>query len=419
MTPDHPTWHAAELRKQLAEDLARAGHVRSAEWRAAVESVPRQEFIPEFFAKIDRIDGPTLWDPISAERSGDDRWLEVVYEDISHVTQLDGKTTAADVVEAVDGNPTSSSTMPSLVVQMWEDLEVVDGNRVLEIGTGTGYSTALGCHRLGEDNITSVEVDPQVAARAGRALGRAGYRPHLVVGDGEAGSPDRAPYDRIIATCSFRYVPSAWLEQSKPGTIILVTLSGWIGGTGLVKLTVTGDRTAEGQFLPGYVSFMSARAHNPEPAIIPNLSEGSGSRETELGPEVLTAYGPAQLVAQLAVPEAQHINFGPGGDLPEHLLVQPDESYAALSGTAANWTVEQGGPHRLWDQVETALAGWRQAGEPDIETFHVTVKPGEQQVQIPGGPSWRLPSGGETGSQSGLGRLQVTPHTDRCPGTDG
>jgi protein-L-isoaspartate O-methyltransferase len=236
VTADHPTWRAAELRKQLAADLAQAGQLRSQEWRAAVESVPRQVFIPEFFAKIDRVDGPTLWDPISAERSGDERWLQLVYEDLSHVTQLDGKTTATDVTKPVNGNPTSSSTMPSLVVRMWEDLEVVDGNRALEIGTGTGYSTALGCHRLGEDNITSVEVDPQVAAQARQALLRTGYRPHLVVGDGEAGAPDSAPYDRIIATCSFRYVPSAWLTQSKPGTIILVTLSGWVGGTGLVKL---------------------------------------------------------------------------------------------------------------------------------------------------------------------------------------
>jgi methyltransferase of ATP-grasp peptide maturase system len=376
----------------MAADLTGAGYIRSKEWRAAIESVPREEFIPEFFIKVDRTDGPTLWDPVSAARSGTDGWLRAVYEDISHVTQLNGEITAADVSEAIDGNPTSSSTMPSLVARMWEDLEVEDGNRVLEIGTGTGYSTALGCYRLGEDNITSVEFDPQVAARAGRALGRAGFRPHLVVGDGEAGASGTAPYDRIIATCSFRYVPKAWLEQSKPGTIILVTLSGWLGGTGLVKLTVTGEGTAEGRFLPGYVSFMPSRAHNPEPAVIPELSQGASSRATSLGPDVLTTYGPAQLVAQLAVPEAQHMNFGPGGELPEHLLVQPDESYAAVTGTADDWTVEQGGPHRLWDQVERAVEDWHAAGEPGIETFRVIVSAEEQCVQIPEGRSWVLPA---------------------------
>lgn len=167
---------------------------------------------------------------------------------------------------------------------MWEDLDVHDGHRVLEIGTGTGYSTALGCHRLGDDNVTSVEVDPEIAGTARHALDRAGYHPHLVLDDGLVGAPDGAPYDRIIATCSLRHVPAAWIEQAKPGTVILVTLSGWLGGTGLAKLTVTGPDTAEGGFLPGYVSFMPARAHSPDPAVIPDLSKGAASRKTTLGP---------------------------------------------------------------------------------------------------------------------------------------
>lgn len=391
MTSNHPIWHAAELRARLAVDLVAAGYVRSEEWRAAVEDVPREEFIPEFFARIDRTDGPTLWDPVSAERSGAERWLRLAYEDLSHVTQLNGQISPADVLDPVDGNPTSSSTMPSLVVRMWEDLDVVDGSRVLEIGTGTGYSTALGCHRLGESNLTSVDVDPEVARRARQALARAGYHPQLIAGDGQEGSIGGAPYDRIIATCSFRYVPRAWLQQSEPGTIILVTLSGWLGGTGLVKLTVTGDGTAEGRFLPGYVSFMPARAHNPESIVIPDPSRAEASRETALGPDVLTTYGPGQLVAQLAAPEAQLVSFGPDSDFPEHLLVQPDDSYAAFSGGPGRWIVDQGGPQRLWDQVESAVASWHSSGEPDIQSFRVTVTADEQRVRIPSGQSWRLP----------------------------
>ncbi|MEV6416705.1 ATP-grasp peptide maturase system methyltransferase [Kribbella sp. NPDC051718] len=372
--------------------LERDGYIRTPQWRAAVEEVPRHEFVRQFFDRVDVSNAPTLWDPTSPERSTIDRWLLLAYKDASHVTQLDGRVAPGDVAGPVEGNPTSSSTMPSLVVRMWEDLEVRDGDRVLEIGTGTGYSAALGCHRLGPDNITSVEFDPGVSERARQALARAGYRPQLIVGDGEKGSPGRAPYDRIIATCSFRYVPQAWLEQSKPGTIILVTLSGWIGATGLVKLTVTGDGSAEGQFLPGYVSFMPSRAHSPEPALIPDMLGDADTRKTGLGPDVLMTYGPAQLVAQLALPEAQYIHFGHGGDLPEHLLVQPDASYAAFTGTAGNWTVRQGGPRRVWDQVERAVEDWHSSGEPRIETFRVIAAAAEQRVQILSGHSWRLPS---------------------------
>jgi methyltransferase of ATP-grasp peptide maturase system len=392
VNPDELAKEASGLRHELAVRLELEGHIRTPQWRAAVEEVPRHEFIREFFQRVDVPDSPTLWDPTSPERSTPERWLRLAYKDASHVTQLDGKTAPADVAGPVEGNPTSSSTMPSLVTRMWEDLEVRDGDRVLEIGTGTGYSSALGCQRLGADKITSVEVDPHVAERARQALVRAGYHPRLIVGDGERGWPDGAPYDRIIATCSFRYVPRAWLEQSRPGTIILVTLSGWLGGTGLVKLTVTGDGTAEGQFLPGYVSFMPSRAHDPEPVAIPDLSAGSTSRATMLGPDVLDTYGPAQLIAQLAVPEAQHMNFGPGSELPEHLLVQPDESWAALTGSAANWTAEQGGSQHLWDQVEGAIDEWRAAGAPGIETFRVTATPDEQRIQIPSGKSWLLPA---------------------------
>jgi methyltransferase of ATP-grasp peptide maturase system len=391
VTPDDVARQALGLRHQLAVRLELDGHIRTPQWRAAVEDVPRHEFIPEFFVRVDPASGPTLWDPTSAALSSPERSLALAYQDASQVTQLDGKTTPSDVTGPVEGNPTSSSTMPSLVARMWEDLEVNDGDRVLEIGTGSGYSTALGCHRLGADNITSVEFDPEVAERARQALARAGYKPRLIVGDGEDGAPEGAPYDRIIATCSFRHVPKAWIDQSKPGTVILVTLSGWLGGTGLVKLTVTSNGTAEGRFLPGYVSFMPSRAHTPEPAVIPDLSDKSVPRPTALGPETITTYGPAQMVAQLAVPDAQHLQLSPDDGLPEHLLVQPDESYVAFTGEPGSWLVQQGGLNQLWDKVEAANEAWREAGEPPLDRFLVTVSPTEQQVYLDGGEAaWSI-----------------------------
>jgi len=61
------------------------------------------------------------------------------------------------------------------------------------------------------------------------------------VGDGRAGHRAGAPYDRLIAACGFRSIPPAWLEQVRPGGIILTTLRGWMRSLGLVKLIVTGD----------------------------------------------------------------------------------------------------------------------------------------------------------------------------------
>jgi protein-L-isoaspartate O-methyltransferase len=104
------------------------------------------------------------------------------------------------------------------VVSMTEDLETADGHTVLETGTGTGtgYSTALLCHRLGEDNVTTVEVAPQVAARADAAPEEAGFSTWTVTGDGLLGHPARAPYDRLIATYAVRRIPCTWIRRLSP-----------------------------------------------------------------------------------------------------------------------------------------------------------------------------------------------------------
>lgn len=81
--------------------------------------------------------------------------------------------------------------------------------QIMEIGTGTGYSTAILCERVGDENVVSIEADAHLATRAASAIHKTGHKPTLVTGNGLDGFPPRAPYDRITATCSVRHIPDA------------------------------------------------------------------------------------------------------------------------------------------------------------------------------------------------------------------
>ncbi|MEU7749335.1 hypothetical protein [Nonomuraea sp. NPDC049158] len=116
-----------------------------------------------------------------------DAWWSAVYSAEPIVTQLDDGATA---IGQGDGGYTSSSSAPGTVANFLELLNPAPGQRILEVGTGTGWSAALLCHLLGEHgSLTSIEVDAAIAEQAAKNLGGAGAHPHLLVGDGAEGWP--------------------------------------------------------------------------------------------------------------------------------------------------------------------------------------------------------------------------------------
>lgn len=126
-----------------------------------------------------------------------------------------------------DGRPVSSSSQPAMMAIMLEQLGLEAGHRVLEIGTGTGYNAALMTYLVGETGaVVTVDIDEELAETARRRLNAAGY-PSVVVdgGDGAAGWPGGAPYDRIIVTASARDLAPAWTGQLGDDGRLLVPLS--------------------------------------------------------------------------------------------------------------------------------------------------------------------------------------------------
>ena len=116
-------------------------------------------------------------------------------------------------------------SQPYIVGLMTEALTLHGGEKVLEIGTGSGYQTAI-LAELARD-VVSIERHAALSEKAGRLLVELGYdRVKLVVGDGTLGWAAEAPYDRILVAAAAAVVPPALLEQLAPGGILVIPIGG-------------------------------------------------------------------------------------------------------------------------------------------------------------------------------------------------
>jgi protein-L-isoaspartate(D-aspartate) O-methyltransferase len=133
-----------------------------------------------------------------------------------------------------------SISQPYIVAYMTEQLDAEPQHRVLEIGTGSGYQAAV-LSRLVK-HVTSIERYRTLAESARKRLAALGYdNVDVIVGDGLAGAPERAPFDRIIVTAAAEQIPEALLEQLVVGGTMILPLGRHGGSQSLVRLTRTAD----------------------------------------------------------------------------------------------------------------------------------------------------------------------------------
>ncbi|MFJ4919841.1 methyltransferase domain-containing protein [Streptomyces sp. NPDC088725] len=364
-----------ELRRMMTEQLIATGALRSQRWIDAFSCVPRHMFVPKFTVRAKG--------GLHDYGQPDPMWLTAAYWDVSLLTQFDAS-----------GVATSSSTRPSLMATMLESLDVADGDQVLEIGVGTGYNAALLAHRLGDENVVSVDIDPDLVNAARDRLELAGCTPELLAGDGMAGCAHRAPYDRLLATCGVGRIPNSWREQVRSGGIIVANL-----GFGVMRLVVDRDHRAEGRFLPELAAFMVAR---PD-------THSTNATSQEHTNAVLTSTGDTR---EISLPT------GLGGDMAQFLpsLIHPTVKTIVLKNDkgqemrclwepdTSSWAritlldvrtarLEHGGPRDLWAEREPLLNDWVSAGRPNVARYGLTVEADGAHtlwLDTPGNRSWPL-----------------------------
>ncbi|MFD7289899.1 rRNA adenine N-6-methyltransferase family protein [Streptomyces sp. NPDC059863] len=348
-------------------------------WQEALRTVPRDAFLPDLLWLRD---GDGGYRPCDRDRDPDG-WLTAAYSDAPLVTQF---------VTESDGtrSPSSSASQPSTVLRLLEDSRLTDEDRILEIGTGAGYNTALLCARLGSGAVTSVEVDADLTARARANLEVLSYAPTVAHTDGELGWAAAAPYDRILATCSVRSVPVAWLDQTAPGGRIVTPWDSAWCCYGTLRLTKLADDSAEGNFA-AYGSYMLISGQRTDVELFRDvLRPGQVTREgtTSLSPWSVAGADPAlDFHIGLTVPGVWHSwDTEPEGAHTRLWLANDTAtSWASVDydgRQAETFTVTQHGPRQLWDEVAAAHELWLLAGRPSIDRYGLTVTADAQKVWL-------------------------------------
>ncbi len=175
-----PDPFAAARRKMVVEQL-QGRDIRNARVLAAMGKVPRERFV------------------IEEEQAG-------AYAD-----------------RALVMNCGQTISQPYIVALMTEALELTDAESVLEVGTGSGYQTAVLCELARW--VTSIERHPQLSFQAEKVLQSLGYENFtLKVGDGTYGWAEDAPYDRIIVTAAAQRLPQTLFDQLAEGGVMVIPL---------------------------------------------------------------------------------------------------------------------------------------------------------------------------------------------------
>ena len=158
----------------------------------------------------------------------DERVLEAMRKVPRHLFVADSQRSSAYADHPLPIGEGQTISQPFMVALMTQALRLTGGETVLEIGTGSGYQTAVLAELSGR--VYSVERIPSLTGRARKVLDSLGYRNVLVrLSDGTMGWPEHAPYDRILVTAGSPEVPEPLVEQLSVGGVLVVPVGDELG----------------------------------------------------------------------------------------------------------------------------------------------------------------------------------------------
>jgi protein-L-isoaspartate(D-aspartate) O-methyltransferase len=367
---DTVSWEtrASALAAQLDAELGAGGVVLDPAWCHAFAVTPRHRFVPRI------LNGGTVIG------RGDPGWLDAVYANEALATQSRPCGTSGRAI------PSSSSSKPTVMARMLARLAVRSGHRVLEIGTGTGYNAALLAHRLGDQGVCSIDLDPALVQAARARLEEVGLRPGLAAGNGVAGWPGGGLFDRIIATCAVTSIPPAWIDQLAEGGRIVAPLDAGSAAP-LLVLDKSAPDEVTGIIDPYPVWFMPMRdsvdspygpGQEPGPAASGIPHYGS----TTCDPAGVLTRPELALFLWLHAPGLWLGGGDHGVVVAERAAARAEVDLRPLAEGA--WAVRQYGPYRLWDTIEHAVTAFDALGRPGACRLGVTARamPGKQYVWL-------------------------------------
>ena len=216
-----------EKREELVKTLISRGYLHSPKVIRSFRHVPREKFLPVNLKEQAYVDTP----------------LPIGYE--------------------------QTISAPHMVAIMTEILNLDEGHKVLEIGTGSGYHAAITAEIVSPKNskiqghVYTLEIIPQLFSYAKKNLEETNYdeRVTVILQDGSLGYSDQAPYDKILVTAGAPKVPSVLIEQLKPGGLLVIPVGDHYISQILLKIKKNNDNSVVTKKL-GRVAFVPLTGKN-------------------------------------------------------------------------------------------------------------------------------------------------------------